>query len=255
MKRELRPALLLVPVLLMAGCASSPPEDRRTTLASLRKVPPDTSDVRVEHGLEKAMQSYQRFLQETPEGALTPEAMRRLADLQVEKEYGVLGDGEIVEVAAASAAGQAVVARATGGAAVTLAAPQASAKVKVAGPRQADKVSAATPADLEAELEQRANAGQTLESMDAEAALPEGADPALERAGPLEAIRLYDELLAKYPNYAFRDQVLYQKARAYDELGRTAESMEVMQQLVAENPRSKLADEVQFRRAENFFVR
>jgi TolA-binding protein len=252
MMRLARSALLLLPLVLAASCASSPPAERRGTLASLRKVQPDISDVRVEEGLQKAMQSYQRFLQETPEGALTPEAMRRLADLQVEKEYGVLGDGEIVEVAATSAAGQAAVARAVGAAPVQLAAPEATAKVKSAAGRKADQAAAA-PADLEAELEQRANAGQTIAST--QAALPEGADPALERAGPLEAIKLYDELLAKYPNYAFRDQVLYQKARAYDELGRTTESMEVMQQLVAENPGSKMVDEVQFRRAENFFVR
>src|SRR6516162_2886489 len=74
------------------------------------------------------------------------------------------------------------------------------------------------------------------------------------RAGPLEAIKLYDELLAKYPQYALRDQVLYQKARAYDELGQTDEAMKVMEQLVGENPRSHFTDEVQFRRAERFFI-
>ena len=77
----------------------------------------------------------------------------------------------------------------------------------------------------------------------------------LERAGPLEAIQLYDQLLAKYPSYAHNDQVLYQKARAYDELGRTAEAMKVMEQLIAEHPHSRYLDEVQFRRAEYFFTR
>ncbi len=38
-------------------------------------------------------------------------------------------------------------------------------------------------------------------------------------AGPLEAIELYDQILAAYPDYARNDRVLYQKARAYDELG------------------------------------
>ena len=36
------------------------------------------------------MESYRRFLEETPESALTPEAMRRLADLKIEREYGYL---------------------------------------------------------------------------------------------------------------------------------------------------------------------
>jgi outer membrane protein assembly factor BamD (BamD/ComL family) len=74
------------------------------------------------------------------------------------------------------------------------------------------------------------------------------------RAGPLEAIQLYDQLLAKYPQYQFRDQVLYQKARAYDELGQTDEAMKVMEQLVSDNPHSRFTDEVQFRRAERLFI-
>ena len=75
MKRSLRLVLTLSPV-LAAGCAPTP---ERQTLAELRKVAADTSDVRVEQGLDKAMESYKRYLDETPKTALTPEAMRRLA--------------------------------------------------------------------------------------------------------------------------------------------------------------------------------
>ena len=60
-----------------------------------------------------------------------------------------------------------------------------------------------------------------------------GAD-GLRAAGPLEAIAIYERLLTEYPNYERRDQVLYQMARAYDELGRTEEAMDVMQRLVGE---------------------
>ena len=49
--------------------------------------------------------------------------------------------------------------------------------------------------------------------------------------------------------------MLYQKARAYDELGRTEEAMETMERLIAANPHSEHYDEVQFRRAEYFFTR
>ena len=46
----------------------------------------------VDDSLVKAMASYQHFLDETPQHAMAPEAMRRLADLQIEKEYGVIGE-------------------------------------------------------------------------------------------------------------------------------------------------------------------
>jgi tetratricopeptide (TPR) repeat protein len=108
----------------------------------------------------------------------------------------------------------------------------------------------------ERELEQRAASQPGIPPANAasQLALPGGMDGDPARAGPLEAIKLYDELLAKYPQYALRDQVLYQKARAYEELGQTEEAMKVMEQLVGENPRSRFTDEVQFRRAERFFI-
>src|SRR5690606_28097206 len=67
-------------------------------------------------------------------------------------------------------------------------------------------------------------------------------------SGPLEAIAIYQQLLAEYPSYERSDQVLYQMARAYDELGRTEEAMAVMERVVAEHAYSKYLDEVQFRR-------
>ena len=57
------------------------------------------------------------------------------------------------------------------------------------------------------------------------------------------------------PDYEHNDQVLYQKARAYDELGRTDEAIAVIERLIAEYPHSTHIDEVQFRRAEYFFTR
>jgi hypothetical protein len=83
-------ALLVAPILLVA-CAGNPD---RHTLSELRNVAPDMADVQVENGLDQAMLAYGSFLEETPESALTPEAMRRLADLKLEKQYGILGDGE-----------------------------------------------------------------------------------------------------------------------------------------------------------------
>src|SRR5207247_5277548 len=73
--------------------------------------------------------------------------------------------------------------------------------------------------------------------------------------GPLEAIVLYNRLLTEYPSYKDSDQVLYQMARAYDELGRTEEAIATMERLIRANPHSAHLDEVQFRRGEYFFTR
>src|SRR5207244_546877 len=72
--------------------------------------------------------------------------------------------------------------------------------------------------------------------------------------GPLEAVALYNRLLTEYPSYKNSDQVLYQMARAYDELGRTEEAMDTMERLISANPHSEHYDEAQFRRGEYAFT-
>ena len=233
-------AMSVVGAAVLAACSSAPPKG---TLATLHKVQPDLQDVKVEGGLDTAMQSYQRFLEETPETKRTPEAMRRLADLKIEKEYGLNGTGEMLE----------------------LPAPQSRrCQPGTRGRRRCGRASARQSADIgatamgtEQELEARATQEHRVASVQdmLQGQLPEGVKDDLERAGPLEAIKLYDRLLEKYPSHEHNDQVLYQKARAYDELGRTVEAMKVMEQLTAAYPRSKYLDEVHFRRAEHFFTR
>src|SRR5438105_14735254 len=88
---RLRSAPTVLALAFMAGCAArvTKPVNTAGTLADLRKARPDVQDVKVEQGLEQAMQNYRRFLEESPETAMTPEAMRRLADLQLEKQFGI----------------------------------------------------------------------------------------------------------------------------------------------------------------------
>ncbi|HLY52826.1 MAG TPA: tetratricopeptide repeat protein [Steroidobacteraceae bacterium] len=259
------PALLLT---VLAGCAHR--ADQRGTLGSLHQVQPDTKEVPVDQGLDRAVQSYRDFLQQAPESKQAPEAMRRLADLNIEKQFGIHGDGKLVELPASQAVPQPAAGAAVTGVAATQ--PAGSAKGAQAAqlrapavtkigaqatarsrPRAAD---AGSSEPSERDLEQRAASPQVIPPATGMAplALPGGEDADRERAGPLEAIKLYDELLAKYPHYAFRDQVLYQKARAYDELGQTEAALKVMEQLASEYPSSHYADEVQFRRAERFFI-
>ena len=93
-------ALLPISVFL-ASCATTA---ERQTLAGLHDVEADVEDITVEDSLERAMDSYRRFLEETPEGVMTPEALRRLADLQIENAYGIMGTGEIIELPASAEA-------------------------------------------------------------------------------------------------------------------------------------------------------
>jgi tetratricopeptide (TPR) repeat protein len=226
---------------MLAACASVG-DRNRDTIATLRNVNIEIKEEKIEGGLEKAMLSYQRFLEGTPDSALTPEAIRRLADLKIQKEYGTLATG----------AG-------TAGRAPALPAPEPATRPKVA------KVAGAPPeqalahlpvhGESEADFEKRATMRQPVDNMAAAAVAPVAGTDDLERAGTREAIALYEKLLNDYPLYERNDQVLYQMSRAYEELGQTGEAMAVMDRMVRDFPRSRYTDEVQFRRAEYFFTR
>ena len=100
--RRLAIPTVVAPVFIV-GCAARPnkPVGTAGTLAELRNVRPDVQEAKVEQGLDQAMHQYRRFLEETPETAMTPEAMRRLADLQIEKQFGIrTGNAKPREMAA-----------------------------------------------------------------------------------------------------------------------------------------------------------
>jgi TolA-binding protein len=225
-----RSALLLLGCAAVAACSTTPD---RNTIADLDAMPADLDEVYVEESLERAAESYRRYLTETPESARTPEAMRRLADLQIEQAYGVIGRGEIVEMAAPDTNVQAHQIVADGQSTTT-----------------------APAGESEEAFEQRATERYKLLSSfdDLQAPLP-GGEALPVPAGPREAIKTYWSILETYPDYERNDQVLYQLSRAYDEVGEPDAAMEVMDRLVAEFPYSKFLDEVYFRRAEYFFVR
>ena len=85
----------------VAGLSACATTTDNGTLAELDAVPADVEEVYLADSLERAAQSYRRYLEETSASARTPEAMRRLADLQIEQEYGIIGGGgKVVEMAA-----------------------------------------------------------------------------------------------------------------------------------------------------------
>ncbi len=239
---RIRFVILAVAPWMLAACASVSTVSNKGTIAELRQVHIGIKEEKIEGGLEKAILSYQRLLEETPDSALTPEAIRRLADLKIEKEYGTVTTD-------AGTAGRANASPAPPREAVPEAAPATGAP-----PGQA---LAHVPAQQESEtdFERRATRRQPVDN--AATAADRSAEGAgdLERKGAREAVALYQKLIHDYPDYGRNDQVLYQMSRAYEELGQVDEAMAVMDRMVREFPRSRYLDEVQFRRAEHFFTR
>jgi len=241
--RAARTALLPLPTLAVAGmatglvaCLAGCAGPDQQTLSGLHGVKADMTEVQIDDGLEQAMYGYRRFLEEAPKSSLTPEAMRRLADLKLEKEFGALGHREPA----------------------VLPTPETRTAAK---PIPDDSSAPSHPANIahhaesEPDFERRIS-GETddLPSNDIPAQpLAAGLEEAT--SGPRDAIELYDRILAQYPGYPHNDQVLYQKARAHDELGESDRAIAVVDRLIAQYPHSRYIDEVQFRRAEYFFTR
>jgi hypothetical protein len=119
---------------------------RHGTLAELGTVEPDLDEIYLEDGLERAAESYRRYLEETPESARTPEAMRRLADLQIEQEYGVIGGG------GAAVAGPGEL---HSGGIVEMAAPESAAPVKMSAIAEPSGSGPAEPTESELAFEER----------------------------------------------------------------------------------------------------
>lgn len=230
------PVSALALLLLLGACQTT----GRDTIGQLRNTRIEIKEEKVQDVSEKAMDSYQRFLEETPESALRPEAIRRLADLKVEKESGILtGD---------TAAGR-------GPAARSLDAPERVVRPDEVPPRASvlgagpGRTGESDDAFEKRAAETHAPAGPPATG----SGLPEAVIP--EGTNAREAIQLYTKLLSDYPDYERSDQALYQLSRAYEELGRSDEAMEVLARLVREHPRSRRLDEAQFRRGEYFFAR
>lgn len=237
MYKQLSPLFFL---LLLNACAIN----ENGTIADLSDVEVEIVDTRIEGGLEKAMKSYQRFLQQTPKSAMTPDAIRRLADLNVEKEYGVINEPK-VQVAAKKEE------------------PVKQVKNTVIEKKSSKTISKKDAiADVKSEstkkFEKRASGSEKITTAKSSAVtpLPDGSKiDDLETKGARKAIRLYKKLLAKFPMYQHKDQVLYQLSRAYEEVGQINPAMKVMNRLVREYPNSRHFAEVQFRRAEFYFTR
>jgi len=241
----LKKLLITMVVISLVACAT---ESGKGTLADLETVTVELKDANVEGGLDKAISGYQQFLNETPESKLTPEAIRRLADLKVEKEFGVLTDGSVVDK------------QDIGGDTADILNRLSQPSSDVPGPASFTPLPVDYLPEITATIaalagDEKAKEAKPVNSADS-FILPDGkTSEDLKSMGAVEAIALYKKLLEKYPNYEQNDQVLYQLSRAYEETGQNDEAMVIMNQMIVRYPDSRYMDEVQFRRGEYYFTR
>ncbi|HEY8570514.1 tetratricopeptide repeat protein [Microbulbifer sp.] len=243
--------------LLLSACASN----SGNTIGSLQKVDIKIQETHIDGSLEKALASYQKYLQETPETALTPEAIRRIADLKIKQahraEEGILPrntETRILSDADVAAANQ-LASKKTTAARADLDAPQVTGIVASANTSEAALGSVANSnAESQSDFESRASGAVDLSGLESGADAGDNPD-ALLAANAREAIELYKKLLVQYPQYERNDQVMYQLSRAYEETGEIEEAVVVLRQLVAKYPASRHLDESYFRLGEYYFTR
>lgn len=250
----LRCATLASMALLLNACASNSGK----TIASLQKVDIEIREQHIDGSLEKALASYQQYLQETPETNLTPEAIRRIADLKIKQAHRA--EDRAIDSAVADAAGG-------GSDAVVSIDPESATRPgrKMDAPETAVAPAAAATAaaasgiarhdESDSDFETRATAGIDIPEDDTPIAPPGDNPDALLAANAREAINLYRKLLAKYPLYDRNDQVMYQLSRAYEETGEIEKAVEVLREMVAKFPDSRHLDEAWFRLGEYYFTR
>lgn len=250
--------LIIALAAMFVSCTS---DSNRGSIGQLDDVQVDLADAKIEGGLDKAMQSYQKFLEQAPESSMTPEALRRLADLKIQKEYGTLEGATKTEKKAALAEAKTIDRPATFDVpktpSVSDAGLAAATVPLVAAKGGKTKKGKAGEKESGEDFEKRATQSTAIKSAASTTALaaPDGSETDLETAGAMEAIAMYKKLLDKYPNYEHNDQVLYQLSRAYEEIGQVDEAMRIMNRIVKDYPASRYFDEVQFRRGEYFFTR
>ncbi len=254
------------------------------TLGSLDAVDFKVKDEKINDSLDKAMESYQQFLSKTPETAMTPEAIRRLADLKIQKDYTIDNSQQSNKTVVGRAISKVKESndKTTGkpdGSKKTVA-DSAVQKTRIDAPKM-DFIAAkeinrtqrntsiagrrhdgSSPiADLNGETEKafEKRAGEKIKlhrktQGKLHGIAVQNAEDA-RAAGAEQAIELYRGLLKKYPLFKRNDEVLYQLSRAYEENGMVEKAMQTLQRLIKRYPNSRHIDEAQFRRAEYFFTR
>ena len=81
---------LLFPLVLTAACSTTTVKDENT-LTRIEQVGITVEDEKVDDSLHKAMESYRKYISQAPASSVKPEAIHRLAELEVENSYRIEG--------------------------------------------------------------------------------------------------------------------------------------------------------------------
>ncbi len=166
-------AIALVLLLGLSGCTAMH-RDAEPVIADLGRQPVQLDDTGVESSEQQAMDAYRNYLATGDDTGARPQAMRRLADINLEAEPVAQADND-------------------------------------------------NPVTLYPQQVQ-------------------------------DSIRLYEQVLARYPERPDNDSVLYQLARAYELGGSPEQSLAVLERLDRSYPDSRYRLEAAFRRGEIHFV-
>lgn len=258
--------LLIAQLALLLSCSAA---NRQNTLASLEDVEFEVKEEKVDGSLDKAMASYERFLEVTPETEMRPEALRRLADLKIQKEYDLRDNKNTPDVKEVLPTKQSITTKegvkAVAGSytqAVAMKVPNTEFKptIKDDNSIAGKNSSIADVSENEESFSNRAGEKIDLGRSPRTKITPPGEqniidEETLHAARASDAIKIYQELIEKYPLFERNDQVLYQLSRAYEEVGQIDKAMDALQILIRDYPDSRHINEAQFRRAEYFFTR
>ncbi len=198
-------------LLLLSACAAS---SSKGTIAELQSTRIEIKEEKIEDARETAIGSYRRFLEQTSDSALKPEAIRRLADLKAEKEYAALSDTTPEKKPDQSAA------------------PVKAGDGNTAGDRPVQGVDDLEPANLREAIElykkllnDYSSNDQVLYQM----------SRAYEELGQLdEAMQVMDRLALEYPRSRYIDEVQFRRAeyfftrRRYPDAGKAYGSIVTM---------------------------
>ena len=240
-------SLLALALAVGLGACGKPYEIQKGSIATL-DVNVELNDIDFENAAGEAIRSYAEFLETSDTSELTPEAIRRLADLQIERGLGNQ-TGRLSDKLESN------LTRLVGNLSADIGDDEIGAMAAAIGidptrvNQEAVEISAVQTGDTETQEEfERRAAGEIAFESEEEVDL-------VDAATTVQAIKLYKKLLKDFPEYPRADQVLYQLSRAYQEIGDIDEAIVVLGELVTRFPDSRYMPESNFRRGEYFFTR